>query len=59
MGRKKNCSVDESNIVTMKNDGFSYREISNTIQCSLGIVQNAIKYQDKEENRGRPRKSSE
>ena len=27
----------------MKNDGFSYREIANTIQCSLGMVQNNIK----------------
>ena len=60
ISRKKHCSVDECNIIVqMKNDGFSYREIANTIQCSLEMVKNAIKYQDKEEKRGRPSKTSE
>ena len=59
-GQKKHCSVDKRNIIVkMKNDGFSYRETTNAIQWSLRMVQNAIKYQDKEEKRGRPRKTSE
>ena len=56
IGRKKYCSVDERDIIKMKNHGFSYREIANTIQCSLGMVHNSIKYQDKKEKRGRPKK---
>ena len=56
MGRKKHCSVDER-IFKMMNNGFLYR--ANIIPCSLGMVQVAIKYQGKEEKRGRPRKTSE
>lgn len=59
MGRKKHCSVEKRNlIIKMKNDGFSLRKIASIVQCSLGMVQNAIKYQKKEEKRGRPRKTT-
>jgi len=59
MGRKRHCSKEKRElIIKLKNEGKSYRTIANIVNCSLGLVQNAIKYFDRAEKRGRPRKTT-
>ena len=58
MGKNKHCTPEERRLVLrLKNGGNSLREISRTLNRSLGFVQNALKPQPNRETRGRPTKT--
>ncbi|KAK9753601.1 hypothetical protein QE152_g1911 [Popillia japonica] len=54
MGRAKHTTADE---LKMRNGGKSYQLIQNMLQCSARKVANAIKWQNKAENRGAKKKT--
>lgn len=59
MGRKIHCSEDMRLLIqNLRKKGKSLRNIADTIGCSLGMVQNALKQKKITENRGRPRKTT-
>lgn len=59
MGRGKHCTSDQRNIIKqMRRNGHTYKFIASAISCSTSMVINALKWTEKPENRGRPRKTS-
>lgn len=59
MGRNKHCSEEKRALIQrLQKEGQSYRSIAKIVGCSVGMIQNAITFREKNENRGRRRKTS-
>lgn len=59
MGRGQHCSAEfREKIKHLHNQGFSYRKIAETLNCSKRMVENAVKYKFQRETRGRKSKIS-
>lgn len=60
MGRGKHCSAEGRKLIKkLHQEGQSQRKIAEIIGCSKKMVENAIKYEEKQETRGRKTKISE
>ena len=60
MGRGKHCSVDVRKLIQkLYQKGKSQRKIAEIIGCSKKMVENAIKYEEKQETREKTPKLSE
>lgn len=59
MGRNRHCSgYERSSIRKLRQEGKTYKEISNLIGCSQNMVTNALKPHKSQENRGKQRKTT-
>lgn len=59
MGRAKHCTAEERKIILkLRAEGKSYKFIQNTVGCSAKMITNATKRQNRDENRGRKKKTS-
>lgn len=59
MGRGKHCSEKDRDLIKiLRQEGKTYKYIAETLGCSQNMITNALKWKEKTEKRGRPRKTS-